>query len=151
MAKRLPSRRALIVDDEFLIASDLESSMRELGFNVCTVASNENDAIELAKSNRPDVVVMDVYLGGTRAGIEAARWLREVCGVPIVFVTAYCDADTLERIHTVVPAAPVLSKPVYRQTLADAVSAATQYGRDLRFSVNIDEPPWPGRQAFSSN
>jgi len=47
-------------------------------------------------------------------------------GAPIVFVTAYCDADTLERIHTVVPAAPVLSKPVYRQTLADAVSAATQ-------------------------
>ena len=124
MAKRLPSRRALIVDDEFLIALDLESSMRELGFNVCTVASNENDAIELAKSNRPDVVVMDVYLGG--AGIEAARWLREVCGVPIVFVTAYCDADTVERIHTVVPAAPVLSKPVYRQTLADAVLAATQ-------------------------
>jgi len=124
MAKRLPSRRALIVDDEFLIALDLESSMRELGFNVCTVASN--DAIELAKSNRPDVVVMDVYLGGTRAGIEAARWLREVCGVPIVFVTAYCDADTVERIHTVVPAAPVLSKPVYRQTLADAVLAATQ-------------------------
>ena len=69
MAKRRPSRRALIVDDEFLIALDLESSMRELGFNVCTVASNENDAIELAKSNRPDVVVMDVYLGGTRAGI----------------------------------------------------------------------------------
>src|SRR6476660_942086 len=115
MAKRRPSRRALIVDDEFLIALDLESSMRELGFNVCTVASNERDATELAKSN-----------AGTRAGIEAARWLREVCGVPIVFVTAYCDADTLERIHTVVPAAPVLSKPVYRQTLADAVSAATQ-------------------------
>src|SRR4029077_3307298 len=125
MAKRLPSRRALIVDDEFLIAFDLESSMRELGFDVCTVASNENDAIELAKSNRPGVVVMDVYLGGTRAGIEAARWLREVCGVPIVFVTAYCDADTLERIHTVVPAAPVLSKPVYRQTLADAGAPAT--------------------------
>jgi CheY-like chemotaxis protein len=94
MAKRLPSRRALIVDDEFLIALDLESSMRELGFNVCTVASNENDAIELAKSNRPDVVVMDVYLGGTRAGIEAARWLREVCGVPIVLCDRYCDADT---------------------------------------------------------
>ena len=71
MAKRRPSRRALIVDDEFLIALDLESSMRELGFNVCTVASNENDAIELAKSNRPDVVVMDVYLGGTRAGKSA--------------------------------------------------------------------------------
>ena len=65
MDQSLPSRRALIVDDEFLIAFDLESSMRELGFDVCTVASNEKDAIELAKSNPPDVVVMDVYLGGT--------------------------------------------------------------------------------------
>ena len=125
MDQTVPSRRALIVDDEFLIAFDLESSMRELGFDVCTVASNERDAIELAKSNRPDVVVMDVYLGGTRAGIETARWLREVCDVPIVFVTAHSDADTLERIHTVMPSAPVLSKPVYQETLADAVSAVT--------------------------
>ena len=124
MAKSLPSRRALIVDDEFLIAFDLESSMRELGFDVCTVASNEKDAIELAKSNTPDVVLMDVYLGGTRAGIETARWLREVCGVPIVFVTAHNDDGTLERIHEVVPGAPVLSKPVYRETLAHAVSEA---------------------------
>ena len=124
MAESLPSRRALIVDDEFLIALDLESSMRELGFDVCTVASNEKDAIELAKSNTPDVVLMDVYLGGTRAGIETARWLREVCGVPIVFVTAHNDDGTLERIHEVVPGAPVLSKPVYRETLAHAVSEA---------------------------
>jgi DNA-binding NarL/FixJ family response regulator len=98
MAQSLPSRRALIVDDEFLIAFDLEASMRALGFDVCAVASNEKDAIELAKSNPPDVVVMDVYLGGTRAGIEAARWLREVCSVPVVFVTAHGDDGTLERI-----------------------------------------------------
>jgi DNA-binding NarL/FixJ family response regulator len=125
MDESLRSRHALIVDDEFLIAFDLESSMRELGFDVCTVASNERDAIELVKSNAPDVVVMDVYLGGTRAGIETARWLREVCGVPVVFVTAHSDADTLERIHTVMPSAPVLSKPVYQETLAHAVSAVT--------------------------
>jgi len=125
MDQTVPSRRALIVDDEFLIAFDLESSMRELGFDVCTVASHERDAIELAKSQPPDVVVMDVYLGGTRAGIEAARWLSEVCDVPIVFVTAHSDADTMERIHTVMPSAPVLFKPVYQETLANAVSAVT--------------------------
>jgi DNA-binding NarL/FixJ family response regulator len=125
MARALSSsRRALIVDDEFLIAFDLESSMRELGFDVCTVASNEKDAIDLAKSNPPDVVVMDVYLGGTRAGIEAGRWLREVCGVPVVFVTAHSDDGTLERIHNIVPGAPVLSKPVYPENLARAVSGA---------------------------
>ena len=124
MDQTVPSRRALIVDDEFLIAFDLESSMHELGFDVCNVASNEKDAKELAMSNPPDVVVMDVYLGGARTGIETARWLKEVCDVPIVFVTAHSDDDMLERIHEVVPGAPVLSKPVYRDTLAHAVSEA---------------------------
>ena len=124
MAQDLSSRRALIVDDEFLIAFDLEASMHELGFDVCNVASNEKDAKELAMSYPPDVVVMDVYLGGARTGIETARWLKEVCDVPIVFVTAYNDDRTLERIHEVVPGAPVLSKPVYHDTLAHAVSEA---------------------------
>jgi DNA-binding NarL/FixJ family response regulator len=124
MAQSLATRRALIVDDEFLIAFDLEASMRELGFDVCAVASNERDAMELAMRNPPEVVVMDVYLGGTRAGIEAGRWLREVCGVPVVFVTAHSDDGTLERIHNIVPGAPVLSKPVYRENLARAVSGA---------------------------
>ena len=124
MAQSLASRSALIVDDEFLIAFDLEASMRELGFDVCAVASNERDAMELAMNNPLDVVVMDVYLGGTRAGIEAGRWLREVCGVPVVFVTAHSDDGTLERIHDVVPGAPVLSKPVFRENLARAVSGA---------------------------
>ena len=124
MAQSLASRRALIVDDEFLIAFDLEASMRELGFDVCTVASNERYAMELAMSNPPDVVVMDVYLGGTRAGIEAGRWLREVCGVPVAFVTAHSDEGTLERIHNIVPGAPILSKPVYAENLARAVSGA---------------------------
>jgi DNA-binding NarL/FixJ family response regulator len=107
-----------------LIAFDVEASMHELGFDICAVASNERDAIQLAKSNPPDVVVMDVYLNGTRAGIEAARWLREVCGVPVVFMTAQIDKSTLDRIRTVMPGAPVLSKPVYRDTLAKAVSSA---------------------------
>jgi DNA-binding NarL/FixJ family response regulator len=125
MDHTVPSRRALIVDDEFLIAIDLESSMRELGFDVCTVTSNENDAIELAKSNPPDVVVMDVYLGGIRAGIETGRWLHQVVGTPVVFVTAHSEDETIERIHEAVPGAPVLSKPVYRETLANAVSLVT--------------------------
>jgi CheY-like chemotaxis protein len=124
MADNSLERRALIVDDEFLIACDLEASMHELGYLACSVASNEPDAIELAKSDPPDVVVMDVYLGGIRAGIETARWLREVFGVPVIFVTAHCEDGTLERIHEAVPGAPVLSKAVYRETLASALSGA---------------------------
>ena len=70
MAQDLSSRRALIVDDEFLIAFDLEASMHELGFDVCNVASNEKAAKESAMSNPPDVVIMDVYLGGARTKMK---------------------------------------------------------------------------------
>jgi CheY-like chemotaxis protein len=59
-----------------------------------------------------DVALVDVCLDGGREGIEAARWLREVCEVPVVFVTGYNDPDTIERIHERVPGAPVLPKPV---------------------------------------
>jgi DNA-binding NarL/FixJ family response regulator len=77
-------------------------------------------------SNEPDVVLMDVNLEGGREGIEAARWLREVCETAVVFVTSYNDDDTVERIHQQVPGAPVLAKPVYRETLADAVAEVSQ-------------------------
>jgi two-component system, response regulator PdtaR len=119
-------RRALIVEDEFLIALDLETDLSALGFDVCDLAANARQARSLAMSNEPDVVLMDVNLEGGREGIEAARWLREVCDTAVVFVTSYNDDDTVERIHQQVPGAPVLAKPVYRETLADAVAEVSQ-------------------------
>jgi DNA-binding response OmpR family regulator len=125
MAQHSPPRRrrALIVEDELVIALDLEDAMSALGFDICGLASSADTARSIAMDNQPDVVLMDVNLGGGREGIEAARWLREVCEVPIVFVTSYSDEGTIERIHEQVPGAPVLAKPVYPEILADAVAA----------------------------
>ena len=125
MAQHSPPRRrrALIVEDELMIALDLEGAMSALGFDICGLASTADTARSIAMDNQPDVVLMDVNLDGGREGIEAARWLREVCEVPIVFVTAYSDERTIERIHEQVPGAPVLTKPVSPQILADAVAA----------------------------
>ena len=67
---------------------------------------------------------MDVCLEGGREGIETARWLREVCGASVVFVTACNDERTVDRIHERVPGAPVLAKPVYSDELASAVASA---------------------------
>jgi DNA-binding NarL/FixJ family response regulator len=120
-------RRALIIEDEFLVALDLEETMFRLGFDVCALAPSPHKARSLAMNDQPDVALIDVCLEGGREGIEIARWLREVCEVPIVFVTAHRDEDTLERIHEQVPGAPVLSKPVFRHTLADAVAAVTKH------------------------
>jgi response regulator of citrate/malate metabolism len=88
------------------------------------LAPNAEEVRSLAMSYQPDVVLVDVYLGGAREGIETARWLREVCDVSVVFVTAHTDVATVERIREAVPGSPIWSKPVYRKRLAEAVAAA---------------------------
>jgi len=127
MAKRSPPHRgrALIVEDEILFAINLEADMHALGFEVCDLAANGQQASMLAMSNQPDVVLMDINLEGGREGIEIARWLHKVCKAPIVFITGYTDCDTVKRIHEQVPGAPVLPKPVYHDRLADAVAAVS--------------------------
>lgn len=129
MNRRSPPmrRRALIVEDEPMIALNLEADMRELGFDTCDLAPDGQKALSHAVSNQPDVVLMDVNLEGNREGIEAAKSLREACDAPIVFVTACTDRDTVSRIHEVVPGAPVLPKPVWRDRLADAVKAVMTF------------------------
>jgi DNA-binding NarL/FixJ family response regulator len=117
-------RRALIVEDETLFAMGLTIDMQALGFANCDVAATGQDAFLKAMEDQPDIVLMDVNLEGGREGIEAARWLREVCDVPIVFVTAYNDRDTVALIHEQVPGAPVIAKTVYRSRLPKAVKEA---------------------------
>jgi DNA-binding response OmpR family regulator len=116
--------RALIVEDEIVIALDLESAMEDLGYQVCALAPSERAARAVAMQEEPDVALVDVCLDGGREGIETARWLRDVCGVSIVFVTACDDEATVRRMRERVPGAPVLPKPVYRDRLADAVARA---------------------------
>jgi DNA-binding response OmpR family regulator len=125
MAQRSPPHRgrALIVEDEIFFALNLEADMHALGFDLCDLAANGQQASRLAMSNHPDVVLMDINLEGGREGIEVARWLSKICEAPIVFITSYTDRDTVDRIHEQVQGAPVLSKPVYGDHLADAVAA----------------------------
>ena len=120
-------RRALIIEDEFLIALDLEATMFKLGYDVCALAPSASKARSLAMNDQPDVALVDVCLEGGREGIEIARWLKEVCDVPIIFVTAHSDADTVERIHEQVPDAPVLAKPIFRHSLAGALASVSKH------------------------
>ena len=119
------ARRALIVEDEPLIALDLEATLRVLGFDVCGCASNPRQAVELATSLQPDFVLMDVYLDGGWEGIKAARWIREACEIPVLFVTGHGDRDTVERIREQVPGAPVCTKPAPDDRLAEAIAGVT--------------------------
>jgi DNA-binding NarL/FixJ family response regulator len=94
-----PRRRALIVEDETFFAISLAADMRALGFDLCDLAANGEQACRLAMSNRPDVVLMDINLEGGREGIEVARWLRGTCEASVVFISGYTDRDTIERVR----------------------------------------------------
>jgi DNA-binding response OmpR family regulator len=120
-------RRALIVEDETMVALGLEADMHALGFHICDLAADGQQASMLAMNNKPDVVLMDVNLEGDREGIEVARKLREVCDVPVVFVTGCTDRDTVAHIRERVPGAPVLPKPIWGDRLADAVAAVMTF------------------------
>jgi AmiR/NasT family two-component response regulator len=108
--------RAFIVEDEILIALDLEAEMNALGFNFCRLAPRANKACPLAMSDHPDIVLMDLY-DGVRECIEAATRLREGHGTPIVFLTSYTDEAIVERIGRHLLEAPILPKAAYRERL----------------------------------
>src|SRR5262245_6313397 len=118
--------RALIVEDEPMVALGLEDHLRELGFPACDLAADQHQALSHARSNRPDVALVDVNLEGGREGIELAQKLREA-DVPVVFVTGHTDRDTIEGIRSQVPGAPVIPKPVWWERLAEAVAGALRF------------------------
>ena len=102
----------------------LEALVEDLGREPCGVAASGLEAVELAKTLKPDVVLMDVSLIGEMDGIEAARLAREATGVRVVFVTAYGSGEIMDRIRSIHPAAPVVPKPVDPQSLRRAIEEA---------------------------
>jgi two-component system, response regulator PdtaR len=81
----------LIVEDEKILAADLENKLRQLGYRVDGIASSGEEAVRLAQEREPSLILMDVRLSGTMDGVEAARRIQAKTPVPIVYLTAYSD------------------------------------------------------------
>jgi len=89
--------KILIVEDETIVAEDIKNILVEGGFNVVSIAQSSEEAIKQAGEVKPDMVLMDIMLGGGTNGIEAAEELKRRFNLPIVYVTAYTDDETLKR------------------------------------------------------
>lgn len=115
--------RILIVEDDFLVAMQMESALIDAGFEIAGVAYSGEDAIELAVSERPRLVVMDVRLAGERDGIDTALALSAEHGIRCVFATAHHDEHARRRAE---PAAPLgwLAKPYTMASLVTIVRRA---------------------------
>jgi CheY-like chemotaxis protein len=105
-------KRALIVEDEIMVAWHLESVLEDLQMEICGLVSNAPEAIAEATKDNVDIVFMDVNLAGPIDGIEAARRIRERRDVPIIFVTAYASDDaTISRIVSALGSSVIVGKP----------------------------------------
>ena len=95
--------KVLIVEDDAIIAMDLESRMKQLGYGVTAIVGYGEQAIEKAKEKTPDVVLMDIILKGEIDGIETAEEIRNQFGIPVIFITGYADKERLERAKLTYP------------------------------------------------
>ncbi len=95
--------RILIVEDEGIVATDIERQLLALGYEPAGIAVSGEEAVVLAARERPDLVLMDIHLAGEMDGIQAATVIRNTCGIPAVFLTAYASEDVVERAKDASP------------------------------------------------
>ncbi|HEY7639077.1 MAG TPA: ATP-binding protein [Steroidobacteraceae bacterium] len=128
--------RIMIVEDERLLALDLAETLDELGYTVAGMASRGDEAIELARQLHPQLILMDVGLDGDLDGIAAAETIRDEHDVPVVFLTAYSDDDTLRRARSSEPAA-YLVKPFKPPDLRCVIEIALhKHAADVQLREN---------------
>jgi CheY-like chemotaxis protein len=117
--------RALIIEDEILIAEELKERLSRLGYSVIAAVDSADEGIAIATRELPDVVLMDIRLKGEKDGIQAAREIQQRVDLPIVYVTAYSDPLTVERIkHT--DHDGFILKPFHRHDLQSTIQIAIE-------------------------
>ena len=117
------TQRILVVEDEAIIAYDLERTLQRLGYDVPEVVAEGEAAIEAAARHAPSLVLMDIKLRGALDGVDAARAIRERLEMPVVFLTSHSDVATLSRAAAAQPQGYVM-KPFVERDLHVAIEVA---------------------------
>ncbi|MGB9977663.1 response regulator [Methanobacterium sp.] len=110
----------LIVEDESIVALDIQDKVERLGYDVLAVVSSGENAIEEVKKSQPDLILMDIVLKGKIDGIETAGQIREHFDIPIIYLTAHSDNQTLARAKITGPFG-YLVKPFVDSELRSAI------------------------------
>jgi len=112
--------RVLVVEDDFLVATEVELALSDAGLEVIGVAASADEAIQLARLHRPALAVMDIRISGQRDGIQAAAELFRELGIRSIFATAHYDQASLDRAKQANPLG-WLHKPYSMSSLVNAV------------------------------
>ncbi len=107
--------KVLIVEDEAIVVADLANKLEQMGYRVIGSAASGEEAIAMAGEQRPDMVLMDIRLSGALDGIDTAERMRRAYDLPVVYLTAHSDSDTLARALGTEPFGYILKPFVDRE------------------------------------
>jgi PAS domain S-box-containing protein len=103
MTQEKTVKQILIVEDEIIIAEDLQRKLKTMGYDVPVIVSSGEETIKMIKENNPDLVLMDIVIHGEMDGIETAEQILSLFDIPVVYLTAFADEKTLERAKITEP------------------------------------------------
>ena len=113
----------LLVEDESIVAKDIQLSLKRLGYNVLGIENTGEKAISSARKLDPDIIIMDIMLKGKINGIEASEKIRKEQNIPIIYLTAYADENTLSKAKITEPYAYII-KPYKEIDLHTSIEMA---------------------------
>jgi signal transduction histidine kinase len=119
----MPKAKLLVVEDEEIVAFDIESTLKSLGYTVLDVVASGEEAIASAAKMQPDLVLMDIMLKSSMDGIQTANEIRKNLNIPVLYLTAYADVNTLERAKITEPFGYII-KPFEERTLSTIIEIA---------------------------
>ena len=137
MADTIKNARIVIVEDEAIIAKDLQWRLEQLGYVVPFIVSNGKDAVSRVDEDSIDLILMDIMLMGDMDGIEAAGVIHEKTDIPVIYLTAYADEDILERAKITEPFGYMI-KPVGNRELQSTIEMAL-YKHDMDSRVRTSK------------
>lgn len=118
-----PPVKLLIVEDEIIVARQLANSLNKLGYEVVAIATSGEEGIEKTAQTQPDLVLMDIVMPGEIDGIDAAQKIWHLFSIPVVFITAYADQETVSRAAMTDPFGYIL-KPFQPKDLYATIQVA---------------------------
>lgn len=138
----MSEKRIMVVEDETIVAMTLEDALHNMGYVVVGPVSTADEAVKMAGSEKPDLILMDIRIKGERDGISAAEEIGEQYPIPIVYLTAHADEKTLERAMKTQPYG-YLIKPFRDRELHSTIEIALYKHRLVRQGGGKDAPHVP--------
>jgi len=129
--------RILIVEDEAIIAMEIESQLQGLGYEVTSIVDTGEKAIEKAEEDKP-LILMDIRIKGEMDGIDTAEVIRNRFGIPVIFSTAYLDQERIERAKITMPFGYVL-KPIQERDLRVMIEMALYVSKIDKERKNVEQ------------